>query len=585
MPTAREAPPLAAADRKLILVGIMLALFLAALDQTIVSAALPRIVADLEGVSRYAWVATAYLLASTVLVPVYGKLADTYSRKRVEIGAVLLFLTGSFLCGLSGEFGTLPLLGDGMNQLVVFRAVQGAGGAGLMAMTFIVIADLYPPSERGKYQGLVGAVWGIASVLGPLIGGLLTDHAGGFIPGVEGWRWVFYVNMPLGALALWFLLRRMPPLNPPDDAIPPDIPSALLMVGGLVPVILALQIDKRRFPWLPGLGAGDGPVWQSWVTPGMIAGGLIVLAFFVRRARRVPSPVVDLSLFGNNVFRRANAASFFFGASFMSIVVFLPLFLVNVVGSSATQAGLALVPFSLGLVLGSAFAGQVVSRFGHLRDQILAGGVLVVLVGVLLSRMTVDIGYGTVLLYMSLVGLGFGPTLPLFTLAVQNAVDVRLVGQATSAAQFFRQTGGTMGAALLGSVLAATLIASFSSLDLPEGMVADVENGAERLASTGGGDLPDRVAAFYAARAATAPAAEAARIRSEGAAHAERVGRAVREGYTRATTRIYTVMSVLAALAWLLTWRVPERPLRTTQDRVAAARGQLPPDEGRPATL
>ena len=183
--------PVSDSDRTLILAGIILALFLAALDQTIVSTALPRIVEDLEGVSRYAWVATAYLLASTALVPVYGKLADTYSRKQVELGAVILFLSGSMLCGLAGEFGTLPLLGDGMTQLILFRGIQGAGGAGLIAMTFIVIADLFPPAERGRYQGLVGGTWGIASVLGPVVGGLLTDHAGGLIPGVEGWRWVF----------------------------------------------------------------------------------------------------------------------------------------------------------------------------------------------------------------------------------------------------------------------------------------------------------------------------------------------------------------------------------------------------------
>ena len=170
----------------MVLAGILLALFLAALDQTVVSTALPRIVEDLEGVSRYAWVATAYLLASTALVPLYGKLADTYPRKHVQLGAVALFLLGSFLCGLSGEFGTLPLLGDGMRQLVLFRGIQGAGGAGLMSMSAIVIADLYTPAERGRYQGLVGGVWGIASVLGPLVGGLLTDHAGGLIPGGGG---------------------------------------------------------------------------------------------------------------------------------------------------------------------------------------------------------------------------------------------------------------------------------------------------------------------------------------------------------------------------------------------------------------
>jgi EmrB/QacA subfamily drug resistance transporter len=574
-----EPTPVSDEDRTLILVGILLALFLAALDQTIVSTALPRIVEDLEGVSRYAWVATAYLLASTALVPIYGKLADTYSRKRVEIGAVVLFLSGSMLCGLSGELGDLPLIGDGMNQLIYFRGIQGAGGAGLIAMTFIVIADLFPPADRGRYQGLVGGTWGIASVLGPLIGGLLTDHAGGVLSGVEGWRWVFYVNVPVGAVALWFLLRRMPRLDPQGGHGRPDLLSAALLLGGLTPLILSLQIDKRRFPWLPGLGPDEAAGWGSWLTPALFTLGIVALWGFVARSRRARSPIVDLGLFGNAVFRRANAAAFFFGAAFMSIVIFLPLFLVNVLGVSATRAGLALVPYSMGLVFGSTFAGQVASRVGHLRNQILAGGALLFLATLLLSRMSSDVGYGYVTLLMVLCGLGFGPTLPLFTLAIQNAVDVRRVGQATSAAQFFRQIGGTVGAAVMGTVLATTLGMAFASLDLPPSVAAAPESAPERLASTGGRDLPERIRLTYEARATdveeagageqiTAEAvAEAERLRAEGEAEAERVGRGVRDAFTRATTRVYLLTAWLVAVAWLLTWRMPELPLRTTHDR------------------
>lgn len=565
-------PPVTDRDRTLILVGILLSLFLAALDQTIVSTALPRIVEDLEGVSRYAWVATAYFLASTALVPVYGKLADTYPRKNVELGAVILFLTGSMLCGLAGELGTLPLLGDGMDQLIWFRAIQGAGGAGLISMTFIVIADLFPPSERGRYQGLVGGTWGIASVLGPLIGGLLTDHAGGLIPGVEGWRWVFYVNVPVGAVALWFLVRRMPPLRPLGDHGRPDLWSAALLLGGLTPLILSLQMDKRRFPWLPGVGPGADPArWESWLTVGMFGLGVVILGLFTRRTRRASSPIVDLSLFRSRIFRRANAAAFFFGAGFMAVVIFLPLFLVNVVGVSATRAGLALVPFSMGLVFGSTFAGQAASRIGHLRDQILVGGVMALGAIVLLARMDADVGYGAVTLYMVLCGLGFGPTLPLFTLAIQNAVDVRLVGQATSAAQFFRQIGGTAGVAVLGTVLATTLASSFSAMELPLDMGAAPVNAAERLASTGGGGLPERVRTAFAreaeeARADGDPAAAASLVR-RGGEEADRLAGEVRRSYTRATQRIYALTAWLVVAALLLTLRMPERPLRTTHDR------------------
>jgi len=221
-------------DKTLTLAGIVMALFLGALDQTIVATALPSIVDDLGGVSRYAWVATAYVLASTVLVPVYGKVADMLSRRRIELFAVVTFLIGSFLCGAAGQFGTLPLLGDGMTQLIVFRALQGIGGAGLFAMAFIVIADLYPPRERGKYQGFIGAAFAIASVLGPWLGGLLTDHAGGIVPGVAGWRWVFYVNLPVGAVALWFIVTRMPPLVPRSTGQRLDLVSVALRMLTLV---------------------------------------------------------------------------------------------------------------------------------------------------------------------------------------------------------------------------------------------------------------------------------------------------------------------------------------------------------------
>src|SRR5680860_921684 len=236
-------------DRNYTLIGILLAMFLGAIDQTIVATALPRIVEDLGGLSRYAWVITAYLVASTVLVPIYGKLADMYSRKTIELVAVSVFLTGSILCGLAGEFGPLPLLGDGMNQLIVFRAIQGFGGAGLFSMAFIIIADLFPPNVRGKYQGLVGAVFGIASVLGPLIGGFLTDNAGGIIPDIEGWRWVFYVNVPFGAVALWFIARRMPPLLPRGERGRLDLPAAVFLLLGLAPLVVALQLDRFQYPW------------------------------------------------------------------------------------------------------------------------------------------------------------------------------------------------------------------------------------------------------------------------------------------------------------------------------------------------
>lgn len=440
-------------DKAFTLAGILLALFLGALDQTIVATALPKIVEDLHGVTRYAWVATSYLLASTVMVPIFGKLADMYSRKMIEIWSVVLFLIGSFLCGIAGQFGDLPLIGDGMNQLVVFRGVQGLGGAGLFAMVFIVIADLFPPAERGRYQGLIGAVFGLSSVLGPLIGGFLTDYGGSILPGVAGWRWVFYVNLPLGAVALWFVSTRMPRLEPPGaDEHRLDLRATVFLTLGLSAVILAQQIDKRMFGW-------DSPV-----TLGLLGGGLLLLFLFWRRSVGATSPVLDFRLFSNRVFTIGNAALFFFGVVFLGVIVFLPLFIVNVTGVSATEAGISLIPLSLGIVFGATVSGQLVSRIGHYRRLMLLGGCLL-FVGILfLSLMDTQTTYLEVMIYMTICGLGIGPALPLYPLAIQNAVDTRLIGQATSASQFFRQIGGVFGAALMGTILVTSLTGSFAEL-------------------------------------------------------------------------------------------------------------------------
>ena len=564
--TNDAAAPVSGRDRMIIYISILLALFLAALDQTIVATALPSMIEDLAGVERYAWVATSYLLASTSLALVYGKFADTYSRKIVTLCAIALFLVGSMLCGLAGEFGDLPVIGDGMSQLVLFRGIQGAGGGGIFAMTFTVIADLFTPAERGKYQGFVGAVFGIASVLGPLIGGLLTDHAGGLIPGIEGWRWVFYVNVPVGGLVLWVIIRRMPRLDPPKGAIKPDLIGAALLLGGLIPATLALQLDKRRYPWLPGLDSNTALwSWESWLTICLIVTGCLLLASFVRRSRVVPGPILEMRLFADPVFRRANASTFFFGASLMSVSLFLPLFLVNVLGVSATEAGAALIPFSLGIVFSATLAGQIVNRVGY-RPQIVLGSLVFISATILLATMGPEVPYSRVAILTVMCGLGVGPAMPLFTLAIQNAADVRFIGQVTSASLFFRQTGATVGAALMGTLLGTTLWVAFSSIDMPTELT-DRGIVAEEFVSNGGAELPDLVRATYESIAATEPVAEAALIMAEGERVAEEVTEAVRAAFALATSRIYWLATIITALGGILAIRIPELPLRTTHDR------------------
>jgi EmrB/QacA subfamily drug resistance transporter len=576
-------------ETKYTLTGILLALFLGALDQTIVATALPRIVEDLNGLSRYAWVATSYLVASTALVPIYGKLADMYSRKTIELVAVGFFLSGSFLCGLAGEFGALPLLGDGMSQLIIFRAVQGIGGAGLFAMAFIIIADLFPPAERGKYQGFVGAVFGIASVLGPWVGGLLTDHGGALIPGVAGWRWVFYVNVPFGALALWFIVRRMPPLLPQGEKQRLDYASALLLIGGLVPLVLALQLDKTAYPW------------GSWVTLSLSALGLMCLALFSYRSLHSANPILDFELFKNKVFRFANVALFFLGAAFFSIIIFLPLYMVNVVGVSATRAGVALIPLSMGLVTGSVVSGQLVSRFGHYRRWML-GGLALLSVGVmLLYLMTPDVSYWTVVAYMLVCGLGIGPSLPLYTLAIQNAVDVRRIGQATSASQFFRQIGGALGAALMGTLLASSLAQSFSE-DMPLALQSTFQQSPDsQMKSSGGSQADKRIKQTYtrlyeriaqSVPNATLPdevinsplldsttrqrlqegitTAQLPTLKEQLQQQAQqtiiKLQTTLKQAFNTAITRIYFFTLFIVAAGFVVTWFIPEIPLKKSNE-------------------
>ncbi len=581
------------------LAGVLLALFLGALDQTIVATALPKIVQDLQGLDRYTWVATAYLLATTLMVPIYGKLADTLNRKSIELAAVSLFLAGSFLCGLSGAVPFLSFLGDGMSQLIWFRVIQGLGGAGLFAMAFIVIADLFPPSERGRYQGLVGAVFGLASVLGPLAGGFLTDYAGGLIPGIEGWHWVFYVNLPFGALALWFISVWMPPLRPTAQKAPLGFASMALLVAGFLPLVLALQLDKTRFPW------------NSPWTLGLLAASALLLGLFAVAALSSANPVLELRLFRKRVYAASIPALFFIGAAFLSLVVFLPLFMVRVIGVSATRAGVSLIPVSLGLVLGSALTGQLVSRFGHYKLQMLAGGTLLAAGLFLLSRMSVDTGYWQVTLYMLLCGLGLGPTFPLYTLAVQNAVEPRHLGQATGSSIFFRQIGGTVGVAVMGTVLAGVLAAAFSGLpsyssqpvsadgprpgsgdpeELGRAIHAEFDRQyalAERaLASRDLGALyelmDDRripteakkrlitgaIAGGEGAQQALAAIREQLRLREDKAVAEATL--AVRAAFARAVTRIffYAIFAALAAVA--ITLFIPELPLRRSQGPPAA---------------
>ncbi|GAA5512152.1 putative multidrug resistance protein MdtD [Deinococcus carri] len=431
------------ATKRVILFGVLLGLFLSALDQTIVATAMPRIAADLHGLNLYTWVTTAYLLTNTALVPIYGKLSDLYGRKPVLMFGIAVFLLGSALCGLSGEAFLGNLFGGGMMQLVVFRGLQGVGAAALGSVAFAIIADLFEPAERPRYQGLFGAVFGLSSVIGPLLGGFLTDNI--------SWRWVFYVNLPLGLIALAFIATRMPRLASGLQA-KVDWLGAFFILLFTVPLLLALT-------W----GADHTYAWTSPTLLSMFGLSAAALVGFLFTESRHSSPILPLTLFRNPTFAWGAVARFLVGAGFLGAILFLSLYLVQVQGVSATKAGTATIPLTVGLIIGSIGAGQIASRIGRYKPLMLVGLVLAGLGFFSLSTLNADTPYSGVVLRMVLLGLGLGPALPLYTTALQLSVKPWEIGVATSAGQFFQQMGSTIGTAIFGAVLTAGLTSNLST--------------------------------------------------------------------------------------------------------------------------
>jgi EmrB/QacA subfamily drug resistance transporter len=424
-------------DKILSLAGALLGLFLGALDQTIVATAGPAIQSDLEiAPGLYTWITTSYLVASTVMVPVYGKLSDQLGRRRILLTGIGIFLIGSLLCGLAGSAITL----------ILFRAVQGTGAAALFTTAFAVIADLFVPAERAKYQGLFTGVFGVSSLIGPLIGGFITDQL--------GWHWVFFVNLPIGLVAIGLIVAKMPPLLPESESRGRiDVPGAVLLVLGVTPLMLALSLGHSN----PKPGE-VGFAWASVEILTLLVAAVVMLVAFVIRELRAPEPIVDLHLYRNQTFALSSACGFLVGASFLAGPVFLPLYLVNVAGASATRAGLTMMPLTMGVVMGASLGGQLGSRLKRYKPIVVASCGLL-LAGFLIMGFTMDAGIGELGLAwrMLLLGLGVGPTLPLLTIAIQNAVPAWQVGVATAAITFARVLGQVLGVALLGSIFAATM--------------------------------------------------------------------------------------------------------------------------------
>ncbi len=407
--------------RRLIFAALLLVLFIASLDQTIVSTALPTIVGDLGGLQHLSWVVTAYLLASTVVGPLYGKLGDLYGRKRVLEVALVLFLLGSALCGAAQ---TMP-------QLIAFRAVQGLGGGGLIVVSMAVVGDLVAPRDRGRYQGLFGGVFGISTVAGPLLGGFFVDNL--------TWRWIFYINLPLGAAALAVISSAFRSQQA-TERHRIDWLGTIVLGAGLSAVILYTSLGGTTY------------AWTSAAMLAAIVCGVALLALLPLVESRAAEPILPLELFRNETFRTTSAIGFVIGFALFGSVTFIPLYLQIVKGHSPTGSGLLMTPMMLGVLATSTASGFLISRYGRYRVFPIVGTAVATVGLYLLSRLGVETSTGVAAASMLILGLGLGMVMQVLVLAAQNAVDYRLLGVATSGATLFRQVGGSIGVSTFGAI-------------------------------------------------------------------------------------------------------------------------------------
>jgi EmrB/QacA subfamily drug resistance transporter len=522
--------------RTQIVAAVLLGLFLAALDQTVVGTALPKIVTDLHGNDIYTWAFTAYILTSTISGPIYGKLSDLFGRRPILLFAVSVFLLGSLLSGLSQE----------MWQFVAFRGIQGLGAGALFPVALAVIGDMFDASERGKYQGLVGAIFGLSSVIGPAIGGVITDTV--------GWHWVFFVNLPLGAVVFVVIWRALPTFRPAGARPKIDYLGASVLAGALVPLLVGLT-NKQSGNWSdPAVG-------------GLIALGLAIAAIFVWVESRAAEPLIPLGLFRNRAFSISVIAMFAASMAFFAPIVFLPRWFQVVQGSSATQSGYQLLALLGGLIISAMGSGQIVARTGRYKVLALVAAATLGVGLFLLSNLRADTPLPILFVWMFITGLGVGPMFSIFTLVVQGAVAPQQIGTATSSLTLFQQVGGSVGLAVAGTVFGSRLVEELprelSSSVPPQVAAGFAGSGSAAIGQLSGvGDLGQAILA-------AAPAAARAQLEPFVPAIVEAIHRA----FSIATASTFTFGIAAAAVALIVVAFLRETPARvaSSEDETLAA--------------
>ncbi|HEU4471357.1 MAG TPA: MDR family MFS transporter [Flavisolibacter sp.] len=526
-----------------ILTGVILAILLSSLDQTIVSTAMPTIVQELHDLQHISWVFTSYMLGSTVTVPIYGKLSDLFGRRNLYILGIIIFLAGSVLCGLS----------QNMTQLILFRALQGIGGGAMMVNSFAIIGDVFPPAERGRYQGFIGGVFGLSSIAGPLLGGWITDHT--------SWRWVFYVNIPLGIIAILVLSAALPRIKRRPDNPAIDWTGAFFIVLTLVPLLLSLV-------W-----GGSVYSWVSWPITGSLAFAFLSFFLFVRTERRAVNPILSMDLFSNRVFVVSVCALFLTAIGMFGAILYIPVYSQGIIGGSATEAGLILTPMMLSLVAVSSISGQIISRTGRYKALAVGGTAIIVLALFYFSTISEQTSRSSLVARMILLGVGLGSTMPIYTLAVQSAFGKARLGEVTAGTQLFRSVGGTVGTAILGGIMNSRLAAEMQKMrnDPYVARLERFQSGAYSDGSLIQAVLNPENQQHIRQGFEQMPAAE----RQAGLQHFQAFLSSAKVSFSQSVGSVFFVAALLMVLALVIVSFLPEIPLRRSDTPALEEAGAL----------